>query len=123
MDKIIYNKKKRKDTKIVKVKKMEVMKFKNENFENEVLKSDKPVLVDFFANWCGPCKMMSPIMDEIAEELGEKIKVGKIDVDESKELAAKYNVMSIPTIMIIENGEVKKTFVGLRQKDEIMKEF
>ena len=123
MDKIIYNKKKRKDTKIVKVKKMGVMKFKNENFENEVLKSDKPVLVDFFANWCGPCKMMSPIIDEIAEELGEKIKVGKIDVDESKELAAKYNVMSIPTIMIIENGEVKKTFVGLRQKDEIMKEF
>ena len=102
---------------------MEVMKFNNDNFEQEVLKSDKPVLVDFFANWCGPCKMMSPIIDEIAEELGEKIKVGKIDVDESKELAVKYNVMSIPTIMIIEDGIVKKTFVGLTQKDEIMKEF
>ena len=102
---------------------MEVMKFNNDNFEQEVLKSEKPVLVDFFANWCGPCKMMSPIIDEIAEELGEKIKVGKIDVDESKELAVKYNVMSIPTIMIIEDGIVKKTFVGLTQKDEIMKEF
>ncbi len=103
--------------------KMEVLRFKNENFEEEVLKADKPVLVDFYSDWCGPCKMMSPIIDEIAEELGEKIKVGKINVDESKELAVKYNVMSIPTLMIFENGEIKKTFVGLRQKDEILKEF
>ena len=100
---------------------MEVMKFNNDNFEQEVLKSEKPVLVDFFANWCGPCKMMSPIIDEIAEELGEKIKVGKIDVDESKELAVKYNVMSIPTLLLFKDGEVVEKSVGLIPKDEVMK--
>ena len=94
--------------------------FTSENFEEEVLKSDVPVLVDMFATWCGPCKMMSPIIDEIAEEVGDKIKVGKINVDENQELAMEYEVMSIPTIIILQNGEVKNSFVGVRKKEEII---
>ena len=90
------------------------------NYETEVLKSDKLVLIDFYADWCGPCKMMSPIIDEIAEEVGDKIKVGKINVDENQELAMEYEVMSIPTIIILQNGEVKNSFVGVREKEEII---
>lgn len=86
---------------------MSVLKITKENYETEVLKSDKLVLIDFYADWCGPCKMMSPIIDEIAEEVGDKIKVGKINVDENQELAMEYEVMSIPTIIILQNGEVK----------------
>ena len=100
---------------------MSVLTLTNENFEEEVKKSDKKVLVDFFATWCGPCKMMSPIIDEIAEELGESIKVGKVDSDENTELAEEFGIMSIPTIMIFENGQVIKTFIGVTSKDEIMK--
>ena len=99
---------------------MSVLTLTNENFEEEVKKSDKKVLVDFFATWCGPCKMMSPIIDEIAEELGESIKVGKVDSDENMELAEEFGIMSIPTIMIFENGQVIKTFIGVTSKDEIM---
>ncbi len=99
---------------------MSILSLNNENFENEVLKSDKKVLIDFYADWCGPCKMQSPIIDQIAEEQGEVIKVGKINVDESPELAEKYGVMSIPTILIIENGEVKNQFIGLTSKDIIV---
>ena len=84
---------------------MSVLKITKENYETEVLKSDKLVLIDFYADWCGPCKMMSPIIDEIAEEVGDKIKVGKINVDENQELAMEYEVMSIPTIIILQNGE------------------
>ncbi len=99
---------------------MSVLKITNQNFEEEVLKSDKPVLIDFFASWCGPCRMMGPIIDEIAEEVGEAIKVGKINVDENQELAMKYGVMSIPTIILIKDGKVEKTFVGVRNKSEIL---
>lgn len=99
---------------------MSVLTLTNENFEEEVKKSDKKVLVDFFATWCGPCKMMSPIIDEIAEELGESIKVGKVDSDENMELAEEFGIMSIPTIMIFENGQVIKTFNGVTAKDEIL---
>ena len=99
---------------------MSVLTLTNENFEEEVKKSDKKVLVDFFATWCGPCKMMSPIIDEIAEELGESVKVGKVDSDENMELAEEYGIMSIPTIMIFENGQVVKTFNGVTAKDEIL---
>lgn len=99
---------------------MSVLKISNENYEEEVLKSDKPVIIDFYADWCGPCRMMSPIIDEIAEEKAESIKVGKVNVDENQELAMKYGVMSIPTIVIIKNGEVSKTFVGVRNKNEIL---
>ena len=93
---------------------MSVLKITKENYETEVLKSDKLVLIDFYADWCGPCKMMSPIIDEIAEEVGDKIKVGKINVDENQELAMEYEVMSIPTIIILQNGEVKNSFVVVR---------
>ena len=97
-----------------------VYEFNDKNFEEEVLNSDKTVLVDAFATWCGPCKMMSPIIDEIAEEMGERLKVGKVDCDENPEIADKYRIMSIPTIMIIKNGQVTKTFVGVTAKDEIL---
>ena len=91
----------------------------SENYESEVLKSEKTVLIDFYADWCGPCKMMSPVIDEIAEEMKETIKVGKINVDENQDLAMEYGVMSIPTIVILKNGEVEKTFVGVTDKEEI----
>ena len=87
--------------------------------DEEVLKSDKTVLIDFYADWCGPCKMQSPIIDKIAEERTD-IKVGKINVDDNQELAAKYGVMSIPTILVIKNGGVAKEFVGLTAKEEIL---
>lgn len=99
---------------------MEILKITNQNFESEVEKSQVPVLIDFYADWCGPCRMMSPIIDEIAEEKANSIKVGKVNVDENQDLAMKYGVMSIPTIVIIKNGEVEKTFVGVRDKSEIM---
>ena len=98
---------------------MSVLKLTSENYEEEVLKSEKTVLIDFYADWCGPCRMMSPIIDEIAEEMEGKIKVGKINVDDNQELAMEYGVMSIPTIVVIKNGQVEKTFVGVRDKDEI----
>ncbi|MBR3249927.1 MAG: thioredoxin [Clostridia bacterium] len=97
---------------------MSVHTFNEENFETEVLGTEGTVLVDFYADWCGPCKMMSPIIDEIAEEM-QNVKVGKVNVDESGELAMKYNVSSIPTIMVVKNGEVSKTFVGVTEKDLI----
>ena len=89
------------------------------NFEEEVLKSDKPVLVDFWATWCGPCRMLAPTIEKIAEEQEGVIKVGKVDVDEEPELAAKYRIASIPTLMVFENGEVKKASVGVQPKAAI----
>ncbi len=100
---------------------MSVKTFSEENFEEEVLKSEGTVLVDFYADWCGPCKAMSPIIDEIAEEVSNA-KVGKVNVDESSELAMKYNVASIPTIMVFKNGQPSKTFVGVTEKDAIKSE-
>ena len=99
---------------------MSVLKITGENFENEVLNSSKPVIVDFYADWCGPCKMMSPIIDKIAEELGEDVKVGKVNSDENLELAQQYGIMSIPTIMIFKNGNLDKTFVGVTDKTSII---
>ena len=93
--------------------------FNEENFENEVLNSDKTTIVDFYADWCGPCKMMSPVIDKIAEENAEKIKVGKVNVDENQGLAMKYNIMSIPTILIFKDGNVVKSFIGVIAKEEI----
>jgi len=90
-----------------------------ENFENEVLNSDKPVLVDFWASWCGPCKMVLPLVEEIAEERTD-IKVGKVNVDEQQELAIKYGDMSIPTLVVIKEGEIVKKTVGAIPKEMIL---
>ena len=100
---------------------MSVLKITSENFESEVINSKEPAMIDFFANWCGPCKMMSPVIDEIAEEL-QNIKVGKINVDENQDLAMKYNVMSIPTIVIIKDGKEIKRFVGVQDKENLIKD-
>ncbi|MBQ7202435.1 MAG: thioredoxin [Eubacterium sp.] len=89
------------------------------NFDAEVMNSGKTCLIDFFAVWCGPCKMMSPIVDEIAEEMDD-IVVGKVDVDENDELAARFEIMSIPTILVIKNGEVAETFIGVTPKENIV---
>lgn len=97
---------------------MSVNTFNEENFETEVLNAKGTVIVDFYADWCGPCKMMSPIIDEIAEEMPE-VKVGKVNVDESGDLAMKYDVSSIPTILVVKDGAVSKTFVGVTEKDTI----
>lgn len=90
-----------------------------DNFESEVLKSDKPVLVDFWAAWCGPCKMLSPVIDEIADERSD-IKVGKINVDEQPELASQFAVMSIPTLIVFKNGEIANKAIGVQPKDAIL---
>lgn len=99
---------------------MNVLKITDENFESEVLKSNQTVIVDFYADWCGPCKMQSPIIDAIANEISN-IKVGKINVDENPNLAVKYDIMSIPTILILKGGQVAKEFVGLTDKEIIKK--
>ncbi len=90
-----------------------------ENFEPEVLKSEKPVLLDFWATWCGPCKMIAPVLEEIAEE-NEDIKVGKINVDEQPELAAAFRIQSIPTLVLIKNGQIVNQTVGFQSKDSIL---
>ena len=98
---------------------MEIIKVNSQNFEEEVIKSEKPVLIDFYADWCGPCKMLSPIIDEIAEENYE-IKVVKVNVDDSQDLAMKYQVMSIPTLVVIKNGEEVNRSVGLIDKSQVL---
>ena len=98
---------------------MSVIKINKNNFQNEVLNSEKPVLLDFWASWCGPCRMVGPIVDEIAAERSD-IKVGKINVDEQPELAAQFGVMSIPTLVVMKNGRIVNQVVGARPKAQIL---
>ena len=91
-----------------------------ENFKDEVLNSDIPVLVDFWATWCGPCMMLSPVIEEIAKELAGTVKVGKVNVDEQPELSAQYQIASIPTLLLFKNGKVENTAVGFMPKQAIM---
>lgn len=99
---------------------MAVVTVTQDNFDTAVLKSDRPVLVDFWATWCGPCRMVSPIVDEIGNESDGRYRVGKVNVDEQPDLAARYNVMSIPTLMVFKNGEPAKTTVGVQSKQDIL---
>ncbi|MGN1008460.1 MAG: thioredoxin [Butyricicoccus sp.] len=100
-------------------KNMSVLHITKDNFREEVLQSEKPVLLDFWASWCGPCRMVGPLVDEIAAERPD-IKVGKINVDEQPELAAQFQVMSIPTLVVIENGQIVNRAVGARPKAQIL---
>ncbi len=98
---------------------MSVIRINKDNFQNEVINSSKPVLLDFYADWCGPCRMVSPIVDEIAEERDD-IKVGKINVDEQGELAAKFGISSIPALIVIKDGKIASQAVGARPKAQIL---
>ncbi len=99
---------------------MSVVKITKENFEHEVMKSDKPVLLDFWASWCGPCKMVSPIIDEVALETLEVAKVGKVNIDEEQELAKAFKVMSIPTLVVVKDGKVTESSIGVKPKHAIL---
>ncbi|MCI6535882.1 MAG: thioredoxin [Parabacteroides sp.] len=98
---------------------MAELKITRENFENEVMKSNIPVLIDFWAPWCGPCRMMGPIIEQLAEEYEGKAKVGKVNVDEEGELSQAFGVMSIPTIVLVKDGKVVRQAVGARPKAEV----
>lgn len=100
---------------------MAELKITGDNFEEEVLKSDKPVLIDFWAPWCGPCKMMGPVVEQLAAEYEGRVKVGKVNVDEEMELAQKYQVMSIPMFLLFKDGKVEKQVMGARPKEELEK--
>lgn len=96
--------------------------FNDSSFEQEVLKSDKPVLVDFWATWCGPCRIQSPIVEEIAKEVGATYKVGALEVDANPKMAQSFNILSIPTLMIFKDGKVMWRSSGLTQKDRLLEE-
>ena len=98
---------------------MEVTKITNDNFEEEVLKSTVPVVLDFWADWCGPCKMQSPIIEEAAEAMGDRVKFGKVNVDEEAALAPKYQIMSIPTLVVMKDGIFKGKAIGLQNMEAI----
>ena len=95
-----------------------VKEFTDQNFEAEVLKSDQPVLVDFWAEWCMPCRMLTPTIEKIAKDYAGKVKVGKLDTDANRDVAIKYSISAIPTVILFRNGEVAQKFVGLRQEKD-----
>lgn len=96
-----------------------VKEFTDANFDDEVIQSDKPVLVDFWAEWCMPCRMLTPTIEQIADDFEGKAKVGKVDTDSNRNIALKYNISAIPTVILFKGGEVRKKFVGLTSKDEL----
>ena len=100
---------------------MSVLHLTSDNFEREVIKSDIPVMIDFWANWCISCKMMSPIVDEIAKEMEGKVQVEKVNIDEEQALTLKYGIMSIPTFVVIKNGNVVNQSIGMQDKQELLK--
>ncbi len=95
-----------------------LIEFTDSNFDAEVLSSDIPVLVDFWAEWCMPCKMLTPTIEQIAEQFEGKVKVGKVDTDANRDVSVKFGIQAIPTVMLFQNGEVTKKFVGLKNKTE-----
>ena len=99
---------------------MGALHFSEDDFVKEVLQSNIPVLVDFWAEWCGPCRMMGPIVDAVADELSGKIKIGKVNVDEAQDLAARYGIMSIPALLVFKNGEVVEQFAGAMAKEHLL---
>ena len=99
---------------------MSELKFTTENFNAEVIESDKPVLVDFYADWCGPCKMMAPVIEEIAQEYEGKVKVGKLNVDGNPEISEQFEIMSIPTLIVFKNGQPVNRSTGVLAKDKII---
>lgn len=98
------------------------IEFNDKNFEQEVIKSDKTVLVDFWATWCGPCQMMGPIIEELSREMEGKVKIGKLEVDSNPETAGKYEIMSVPSLKVFKGGKVVKEFTGLQNKEVLRKE-
>ena len=100
---------------------MSVIELNKDNFEKEVMEAEEPVLIAFWANWCGPCRMMSPVIDKIAEEMGDKVKVCKVNVDENHELAEKYEIMTIPAFIIVKNGAETGRTIGVQPKEDILK--
>lgn len=100
---------------------MSVTELNKDNFEKEVMEANVPVLIDFWASWCGPCRMMSPVIDKISEEMGDKLKVCKVNVDENHELAEKYEIMTIPAFIVIKNGAESSRTIGVQPKEDILK--
>lgn len=100
---------------------MRVTELNKDNFEKEVMEANVPVLIDFWASWCGPCRMMSPLIDQIAEEMGDKLKVCKVNVDENHELAEEYEIMTIPAFIVIKNGAESGRTIGVQPKEDILK--
>ena len=93
-----------------------IVNLSSENFEQEVLKAETPVLVDFWAEWCGPCKMLAPVLDELAQEYGAKLKVGKVNIDHDQQLSVQYGIQSIPTLLIFKDGQVQEQHIGMKSK-------